>query len=69
MKLNVLLAKTDQLGAYYRGMLKDYMVFFQKKQGAFLGERKTYTAVEGMLDDPSILRRLLMHLEQLKQNL
>lgn len=53
MKLNVLLAKTDQLATYYKGMLKDYINFFSKKQGAFLGDKKTYEAKADMIDDPS----------------
>lgn len=52
-KLNVLLALTDQLRYVYKNMVKDYTVFFNKSQGAFKGEKRTYTAKEGTIDDPS----------------
>lgn len=52
-KLNVLLAITDQLRSKQKAMVSDYNKFFEKKQGHFLGERKTFTAKDGMLDDSS----------------
>jgi len=52
-KLNVLLAITDQLRSKQKAMISDYQRFFEKRQGHFLGEKKTFTAKEGMLDDPS----------------
>lgn len=51
-KLYKLLAVTDTLAANFKGLLKDYIHFFSKNQGAFLGEKKTYTAQEGTIDDP-----------------
>jgi hypothetical protein len=53
MKLNVLLALTDQLRIKYKGMVNDYSKYFSKSQGAFKGEKRTYTAREGVIDDPS----------------
>lgn len=53
LKLNVLLAKTDNLATYYKGMLKDYSRFFVKSQGAFQGEKRTYQPKEGTIDEPS----------------
>lgn len=53
MKLNVLLAKTDNLGAYFKGMMKDYSRFFVKSQGAFQGEKRTYQPKDGTIDEPS----------------
>ena len=52
-KLNVLLAKTDSLAPLFKGMIQDYAKFFTKSQGAFLGEKRTYEAREGTIDDPS----------------
>ncbi len=52
-KLNVLLGITDHQAALYKAALQDYIQFFKSKQGAFKGERKTYTPKEGTMDDPS----------------
>lgn len=52
-KLNVLLAITDTLRTKYKNMVNDMTKFFDKSQGAFLGERNTYIAKEGMDDVPS----------------
>lgn len=52
-KLNVLLAITDHLAGQFKGMLDDYGKFFKTHQGAFKGERKTYTANPDTIDDPS----------------
>lgn len=54
LKLNTLLAKTDHLGTSFKALISDYIKFFKEKQGAFLGERKTYTAKEGTIDEPSM---------------
>ena len=53
MKLNVLLGKVDHLASTYNAVLKDYIKFFKNSQGAFLGEKKTYTPREGTIDEPS----------------
>lgn len=53
MKLNVLLGKTDYLASSFSMMLKDYIGFFKGKQGAFLGEKRTFTPKEGTVDEPS----------------
>lgn len=52
MKLNVLLALTDQLRSVYKNMVDDFTKFFNKDQGAFLGEKNTYIPRDGMLDEP-----------------
>lgn len=52
-KLNVLLAKTDSLAPYYRGMIGDFAKFFNKSQGAFLGEQRTYTSKPDTVDEPN----------------
>jgi hypothetical protein len=51
-KLNVLLALTDQLRHGYKNMVSDYSKFFSKSQGAFRGEKKTYTPRDGVIDEP-----------------
>lgn len=53
LKLNVLLAKTDHLASKYVAELKNYITFFRKNQGAFMGEKRTYQPREGTVDDPS----------------
>lgn len=53
LKLNVVLAKTDHLGAQTRELISAYSKFFSKNQGDFKGERKTYIAREGTIDEPS----------------
>ncbi len=53
LKLHILLAKTDVLAAQFKGALKDYIGFFKNKQGAFRGERKTYEANPGTVDEVS----------------
>lgn len=52
-KLNVLLAKTDHLASSFKKMLEDYAKFFKTSQGAFKGEKKTYTPNAGMIDIPT----------------
>lgn len=54
IKLNVLLAKTDHLASTYKGMMSDFGKFFKNSQGAFKGIKKTYTATEGMVDQPNM---------------
>lgn len=51
-KLNVLLALTDQLKTVYKNLIVNYYQFFTKSQGAFKGEKRTYTPKEGTMDDP-----------------
>jgi hypothetical protein len=53
MKLNVLLATTDQQGITWKSALKNFLIFFKNSQGAFRGEKKTYTPREGTIDDAS----------------
>lgn len=52
MKLNILLALTDQLRVKYKNMVADYSKFFSKSQGSFKGDKRTYTPREGIIDDP-----------------
>ncbi len=52
-KLSILLAITDQLRSKQKAMVRDYTAFFKGRQGAFLGERKTFEPKDGMLDDTS----------------
>jgi hypothetical protein len=53
IKLNVLLALTDQLRVKYKNMIADYTKFFSKSQGDFKGSKRTYTPRDGVIDDPS----------------
>ena len=52
VRLNVLLGKTDYLASSFNAMIKDFGKFFQKSQGAFLGEKRTYSPKEGTVDEP-----------------
>lgn len=52
-KLNVLLAKTDTLATEFKNLINNYGKFFSKSQGAFLGEKRTYVAKEGTIDEPN----------------
>lgn len=52
IKLNSLLAKTDALGPSFKAGIASYTTFFKDKQGAFRGERRTYTANDGTVDVP-----------------
>ena len=52
-KMNVLLAKTDHLASSFKKGISEYGKFFREKQGAFKGEKKTYTAKDGTIDLPN----------------
>ena len=52
-KLNVLLAITDQLRSSYKHTVGTYTKFFSKSQGAFRGEKRTYQAKDGTVDEPT----------------
>lgn len=47
-----MLAKVDHESSSANQMIRDYAAFFKTKQGAFKGEKNTYTAREGFLDKP-----------------
>lgn len=52
IKLNTLLAKTDQLASSFKELLTGYIGFFKNSQGAFKGERRTYAPRPGTIDEP-----------------
>ena len=52
-KLNITLAKTEALAVNFKNALTNYVKFFRGEQGAFLGEKKTYTCAEGKIDEPT----------------
>lgn len=52
LKMNTLLAKVDHAASSTNAMVRDYAVFFKTKQGAFRGEKNTYTPRDGFLDKP-----------------
>jgi hypothetical protein len=53
MRLNVMLAITDQQKSKYKKMVADYVSFFKNKQGAFQGEKRTYIPKEDTIDEPT----------------
>ena len=53
IKMNVLLAVTDQLRGSYKRMLTSYSKYFAKSQGAFRGEKRTYTPKDNTIDEPN----------------
>lgn len=44
--------KTDHLGIQFKATIRDYLQFFKGSQGAFKGEKETYTAKDGTIDQP-----------------
>jgi hypothetical protein len=52
IKLNTLLAKTDQLASSFKELLTSYIGFYKNHQGAFKGERRTYAPRPGTIDEP-----------------
>lgn len=52
MKMNTLLAKVDHVSSSATAMIRDYASFFKTKQGAFRGEKNTYSAVNGYDERP-----------------
>ena len=52
MKMNTLLAKVDHMSSSAASMVRDYAAFFKTKQGAFRGEKNTYSAVNGYDERP-----------------
>jgi len=52
MKMNTLLAKVDHESASASAMVKDYAAFFKGRQGAFVGTKNTYSAVNGYDERP-----------------
>lgn len=59
LKMNALLAKVEHAGSLFRKMTSEYLTFFTKSQGSFVGLRKTYEPREGTVDEPSM--RQLVH--------
>lgn len=55
MKTNTLLARVEKKAASFNQMLADYCFFFQKKQGAFEGIKKTFLARDGYSEDSSYM--------------
>lgn len=52
-KQSVLLGLREKLEKSFQLMLDDMTSKFKNKQGLFMGERKTYTAIEGFADEPT----------------
>jgi hypothetical protein len=50
-KLNTLLALREKYETTFKNAVKDMLNTFKKEQGLFLGERKTYQALDGFADD------------------
>lgn len=53
VKLNALLAKSDHGQSIWKNLISGYIGFFKSKQGAFKGEKKTYTPAEQTIDEPA----------------
>ncbi len=52
--MNVLLATTDHERTKYKNMVNNFTEFFNKSQGSFIGEKKTYTPREDTIDEPTL---------------
>lgn len=53
LKLNVLLARIEQISSSYAMMLKNYFSFFKGEQGQFQGIHNTHVPRDGYFEDPS----------------
>ena len=53
VKMNTLLAKVDHSASVYNKEVNEYAEYFKKSQGAFRGEKKTFTPREGYSEDPT----------------
>lgn len=53
LKMNTLLAKVDHGQKSFNKMIADYVAFFSKNQGMFVGVHKTYEPRDGYLPDDS----------------
>lgn len=53
MKMNTLLAKVEHSTSSFNKMIKDYKVFFDKRQSMFEGIKKTFKPREGYQEDAS----------------
>lgn len=51
--MTVLLGLRDKVESNFKNMLTDMAQKFSKKQGLFLGEKKTYQALDSYADDPT----------------
>ncbi len=52
-KQSDLLGLRDKLEKSFQAMLDDMVTKFKNKQGLFMGERKTYKALDGFADEPT----------------
>ena len=53
MKLNLILAASDHANKVWAQLKSNYISYFKNKQSAFRGEKRTYVAAEGTIDEPS----------------
>lgn len=53
LKMNTLLAKVDHTQSVFNAQLAHLANYFKTRQGAFRGEKKTYTPREGYPEEPS----------------
>jgi len=53
MQQHVLLALTDAQGPQFKNCITDYIKFFKNSQSAFKGEKRTYVAKDGTVDEPN----------------
>ncbi len=51
IKLNVTLAKTDQMAGPYKAALADYVKFFKTSGGHFKGEKKTFSPRPDVIEE------------------
>lgn len=60
MKLNTILAITEDLVTKFKGLISDYIAYFKKSQGDFKGERSTYEAYADQEDFPNLRKNQLV---------
>jgi hypothetical protein len=60
MKLNTILAITEDLVTKFKGLISDYIGYFKKSQGDFKGERSTYEPYADQEDFPNLRKNQLV---------
>ena len=60
MKLNTILAITEDLVSKFKGLINDYINYFKKSQGDFKGERSTYEPYQDQEDFPNLRKNQLV---------
>jgi hypothetical protein len=58
--LNEKISRAEHHSSTFNKLLEEYRNFFKSSQGAFLGEKRTYTPREGTIDNPKLRGTVLV---------